>query len=188
LRQKQLSASSQDLTVPVETIQRRIYLMRGHKVMFDTDLAELYQVSTGNLNLAVRRNPTRFPEDFMFQLTQEEFTNLRLQTASSSWGGRRYMPFAFTEHGVAMLSSVLSSDRAVQMNILIVRAFIRLRDMLATHKHLARRIGKLEINQKQHASVITILAEEIEDIKRPPDTPKRRIGFKLASTAALKAG
>lgn len=159
--------------------------MRGHKVMFDMDLAELYQVSTGNLNLAVRRNRTRFPDDFMFQLTKEEFQNLRLQSASSSWGGRRYMPFAFTEHGVAMLSSVLSSDRAVQMNISIIRAFVSLRDMLATHKHLANRIGKLEINQKQHASVITILAEEIEDMKRPPDPPKRRIGFKLTT---LKAG
>src|SRR5258708_28256682 len=162
--------------------------MRGQKVMFDTDLAELYQVSTGNLNLAVRRNPARFPEDLMFQLTKEELENLRLQSEIASWGGRRYMPFAFTEHGVAMLSSVLSSGRAVQMNILIVRAFIRLRDMLATHKHLARRIGKLEVNQKKHASVITILAEEIEDIKRPPDPPTRRIGFKLAGTTVLKAG
>jgi hypothetical protein len=185
LRQKQISGPKQELTVPVETIQQRIYLMRGHKVMFDADLAELYQVSTGNLNLAVRRNRTRFPDDFMFQLTKEEFENLRLQSASSSWGGRRYMPFAFTEHGVAMLSSVLSSDRAVQMNISIIRAFVSLRDMLATHKHLANRIGKLEINQKQHASVITILAEEIEDMKRPPDPPKRRIGFKLTT---LKAG
>jgi ORF6N domain-containing protein len=124
-------------------IQRRIYLMRGQKVMFDADLAELYEVSTGNLNLAVRRNPRRFPDDFMFQLTKEEFEVLRLQNAISSWGGRRYMPFAFTEHGVAMLSSVLSSDRAVQMNILNVRAFVNLRDMLATHKHFARRIGEL---------------------------------------------
>ena len=98
------------------------------------------------------------------------------------------MPFAFTEHGVAMLSSVLSSDRAVQMNILIVRTFIRLRDMLATHKHLARRIGKLEINQKQHASVITIMAEEIEDMKRPPNAPTRRIGFKFVGSTALKTG
>lgn len=163
-------------------IQQRIYLMRGLKVMFDADLAELYEVSTGNLNLAVRRNPTRFPDDFMFQLTKEEFENLRLQSAISSWGGRRYMPFAFTEHGVAMLSSVLSSDRAVQMNILIVRAFVKLRDMLATHKHFARRIAKLETNQKQHASVITILAEEIEDMKRPPDRPKRRIGFSSANS------
>ena len=98
------------------------------------------------------------------------------------------MPFAFTEHGVAMLSSVLSSHRAVQMKILIVRAFITLRDMLATHKHLARRIGKLEVNRKQNASAITILAKEIKDMKRPPVTPKHRIGLKLASTTALKAG
>jgi hypothetical protein len=173
-------SEQQNLTVPVELIQRRIYLMRGHKVMFDVDLADLYEVSTGNLNLAVRRNPTRFPDDFMFQLTKEEFENLRLQFASSSWGGRRYMPYAFTEHGVAMLSSVLSSERAVQMNILIVRAFVRLRDMLATHKDLAARIGKLETGQNRHASVINILAGEIEDMKRPPESPKRRIGFKPA--------
>jgi ORF6N domain len=169
LSQKQLFASEQNPAVPVELIQQRIYLMRGQKVMLDADLAELYEVSTGNLNLAVRRNPTRFPLDFMFQLTKEEFENLRLQIATSSWGGRRYLPFAFTEHGVAMLSSVLGSERAVQMNILIVRAFVKLRDMLATHKHFARRIAKLETNQKQHASVITMLVEEIEDMNRPPD-------------------
>lgn len=155
--------------------------MRGHKVMFDADLAELYEVSTGNLNLAVRRNPTRFPDDFMFQLTKEEFENLRLRFAISSWGGRRYMPYAFTEHGVAMLSSVLGSERAVQMNILIVRAFVRLRDMLATHKDLAARVEKLESGQNRHASVINILADEIEDIKRLPESPKRRIGFKPVS-------
>lgn len=179
---EQSSTSEQSLTVPVELIQRRIYLMRGHKVMFDADLAELYEVSTGNLNLAVRRNQARFPDDFMFQLTKQEFENLRLQFASSSWGGRRYMPYAFTEHGVAMLSSVLSSERAVQMNILIVRAFVRLRDMLATHKDLAARMEKLETNQKQHNSVINILASEIEDMQSPPESPKRRIGFISASS------
>ena len=120
--------------VSVESIERRIYLIRGHKVMFDSDLAQLYQVETKNLNKAVRRNLNRFPEDFMFQLGKEEFDNLRFQfgTSSLGYGGRRYLPYAFTEHGVAMLSSVLNSGRAVQMNILIIRAFIRMRDMLGT--------------------------------------------------------
>ena len=170
--------------------------------MLDADLAELYHVPTGNLNLAVRRNPARFPADFMFQLAEEEFQNLRLQFAisswggrrtqpadeasnlrsqfvTSSWGGRRYLPYAFTEHGVAMLSSVLKSDRAVQMSILIIRAFVKMRELLASHKSLAARVEKLEASQKRHASVINILAEEIEDLKRPPpEPPKRRIGFR----------
>src|SRR3989338_946825 len=103
---------------PVERIERQIWLLRGHKVMLDADLAELYEVTTGNLNLAVRRNLKRFPSDFMFHLTAEEAQNLRLQNASSSrWGGRRYLPYAFTEQGVAMLSSVLNSERAIQVNI-----------------------------------------------------------------------
>jgi hypothetical protein len=127
MSKRSLPSAAGGLSVSVELIERRIYVIRGQKVMFDSDLAELYQVTTGNLNLAVRRNAGRFPEDFMFQLTQEEFQNLRLQYASSSfgYGGRRYLPYAFTEHGVAMLSSVLNSERAVQMNILIVRAFVK---------------------------------------------------------------
>src|SRR5437870_5313363 len=120
------------LPVPVELIQRRIYLVRGEKVMLDADLAELYKVPTKSLNLAVSRNADRFPADFMFQLAPAEFDNLRHQNETSSWGGRRYAPLAFTEHGVAMLSSVLNSKRAVQMNIVIIRAFRNLREMLAS--------------------------------------------------------
>jgi phage regulator Rha-like protein len=171
----------------VELIERRIYLIRNQKVMLDVDLADLYQVPTKRLNEAVKRNQDRFPEDFMFQLTKEEaeslrsqfvISNLRSQFATSSYGGRRYLPYAFTEHGVAMLSSVLNSARAVQMNILIIRAFIKLRDLLATHKDLAARMEKLEATQKKHGSVITILAEEIDHLKKPaPLPPKRRIGF-----------
>ena len=166
--------------VPIEIVERQIYIIRGQKVMLDAVLAELYQVETKNLNKAVQRNVDRFPEDFMFQLTKEEFENLRFQigTSSSGYGGRRYLPYAFTEHGVTMLSSVLSSKRAVQMNILIVRAFLKLREILATHKDLAARIEKIEVSQDQHASVINILAEEIDNLKQlPPDPPKRRIGF-----------
>ena len=135
---------------------------------------------TKNLNKAVNRNIERFPEDFMFQLTKEEFDNLRFQigTSSSGYGGRRYLPYVFTEHGVAMLSSVLNSARAVEMNILIIRAFIKLRELIASHKDLADRIEKLEANQDQHASVINILAEEIDNLKLPPpESPRKRIGF-----------
>src|SRR5258708_27811391 len=133
---KQQPSVADQLPIPVELIARRIYRIRDEKVMLDSDLAELYQVLTKNLNLAVRRNRERFPADFMFQLTKEETESLRLQIATSNVGrgGRRYQPYAFTEHGVAMLSSVLRSDRAVQMNILIVRAFIKIRELLATSK------------------------------------------------------
>src|SRR5437870_1847489 len=111
-------------SLPIEQIQRHIYFIRGHKVMLDKNLAELYEVTTGNLNLAVRRNLRRFPEDFMFQLTSEETENLILQSArSGAWGGRRHQPYAFTEHGVSMLSSVLRSERAILANIAIMRAF-----------------------------------------------------------------
>jgi hypothetical protein len=167
------------LPVPVESIERRIYLIRGQKVMLDADLAELYQVATRALNQQVRRNVDRFPSDFMFQLTPDETANLRSQFVTSSWGGRRKPPYVFTEHGVAMLSSVLKSGRAVQMSILIIRAFVKMRELLASHKSLAARVEKLEASQRRHASVINILAEEIEDLKRPPpEPPKRRIGFR----------
>ena len=172
--------STTDLIVPVERIENRIFLIRGEKVMLDVDLAELYQVPTKRLNEAVSRNRSRFPDDFMFQLTQEEFENLRSQiaTSSSGYGGRRYQPYAFTEFGVAMLSAVLKSQRAVQMSILIMRAFVRLRELISSHKDLAARIEKLEANQDQHASVINILAEEIDNLKLlPPEPPKKRIGF-----------
>ena len=172
--------TSTEFVVPIERIENQIYLIRGEKVMLDTDLAELYEVLTKNLNLAVRRNKERFPEDFMFQLTEEEAESLRLQIATSKIGrgGRRYLPYAFTELGVAMLSAVLNSQRAVQMSILIMRAFVRLRELIASHKDLADRIEKLESNQDQHASVINILAEEIDNLKLPPPEPPRKpIGF-----------
>ncbi len=187
MSKKPPGSPAENLPVPVELIERRIYLIRGQKVMLDADLADLYQVPTKRLNEAVKRNQDRFPEDFMFQLTKEEaeslrsqivMSNLRSQIATSSYGGRRFLPYAFTEHGVAMLSSVLNSQRAVQMNILIIRAFIKLRDMLATHKDLAARMEKLEATQKQHTSVITVVVDEIKKLKAaPPAPPKRRIGF-----------
>jgi len=167
--------------VPLERIERQIYLIRNQKVMIDSDLADLYQVPTKALNQAVRRNLNRFPADFMFQLSQEELDNWRSQIVTSNPAARmglRRPPYVFTEHGVAMLSSVLKSDRAAQMSIQIVRAFIKLREILATHTDLAARLEQVESTQEKHASVITILAEEIDNLKElPPEPPKRRIGF-----------
>ena len=170
----------EQLPIPAELIERRIYLIRGQKVMIDSDLAGLYQVLTKNLNRAVSRNPDRFPQGFVFQLTSEEAKSLRLQigTSDEGRGGRRYLPYVFTEHGVAMLSSVLKSGRATQMNILIIRAFVRMRELVAGNKDIATRMEHLESTQNRHASVIRILADEIEALKRlPPPPPKRRIGF-----------
>jgi hypothetical protein len=166
--------------VPVEIIERKIYLIRGCKVMLDSDLAELYQVLTKVLNQAVRRNFDRFPSDFMFQLNAEELEGLRSQIVTSKVGrgGRRYMPYAFTEHGVAMLSSVLSSKRAIALNILIIRAFVRLREYLATHKDLARKLEDIERTQLEHSAHIEQIYGYIQQLIEPaPESSKRRIGF-----------
>ena len=164
--------------IPVERIERQIYLVRGLKVMLDSDLAELYGVPTGRLNEQVKRNIKRFPEDFMLQLTQDEYDALRSQIAILKTGGRgrhrKYLPRVFTEQGVAMLSSVLQSERAVQMNILIIRAFVKLREMLATHKDLAERMEKIEAAQERHTSVVELLAEEIK--KQPNRVVDERQG------------
>jgi hypothetical protein len=166
------------MKAPVRLLERRIYVLRGQKVMLDEDLAELYAVPTKRLNEQVRRNLGRFPKDFMFRLTAAELRNLKSQIATSSWGGRRNLPYAFTEHGVAMLSAVLASERAVKMSVLIIRAFVRMRELIANHKELAARVEKIEDMQNRQNSVITILADEISDLKAiPPPGPKRRIGF-----------
>ena len=167
--------------VPVEIIERKIYLIRGCKVMLDSHLAELYNVPTKRLNEAVKRNRGRFPDDFMFQLSEEELENLRSQIATSSagHGGRRSPPYAFTEHGVAMLSSVLSSKRAIELNILIIRAFVRLREYLATHKDLARKLEDVERTQNDHGAHIQQIYDYIQRLLEPaPDASKRRIGFR----------
>jgi methyl-accepting chemotaxis protein len=132
--------------------------------MLDADLATLYQVSTRTFNQAVKRNSARFPADFMFQLSEKETENLRSQSVTSSWGGRRYRPYAFTEHGVAMLSAVLHSGRAVETSVMIVRAFIALREMIAANKDLAARVEKLESSHRQTASIIDVLVDEIENV------------------------
>ncbi len=170
------------LPVPAELVERRICVIRGQKVMLDSDLAELYQVPTRVLNQAVRRNRDRFPGDFMFQLTAAEAAALRSQIVTLEKGrGRysKYAPLAFTEHGVAMLSSVLNSARAVQMNIVIIRAFVRLRELLATHKGLARKLEQLEATQREHGSILVAVVQEIKKMKKAPRQPKHkpRIGF-----------
>jgi ORF6N domain len=176
--------------IPVSVIESRIYLICGQKVLLDADLANLYQVTTSNLNLAVRRNADRFPEDFMFQLSPEEFANLTLQSATSSWGGRRYPPYAFTEQGVAMLSSVLNSPRSIQVNIAIMRTFVHLRQFLTSHEELAQRLNELERQQLDqdarldgHSQDIEQVFEAIRKLIEPPDPHRRPFGFpiKLAS-------
>jgi hypothetical protein len=162
--------------VPVEKIEKAILLIRGQKVMLDADLAVLYDVETKVLIQAVKRNLERFPEDFMFELTQEEFAILRSQfVTSSDWGGRRYRPYAFTEQGVAMLSSVLRSGRAIQVNIEIMRAFIRLRQMLASHVELARKLAALE---KKYDAQFKQVFEAIRQLMIPPEPKRRPIGFR----------
>ena len=164
--------------VPADSIDRRIYVVRGKKVMLDSDLADLYHVTTGNLNLAVRRNRDRFPPDFMFQLTNSEHAALILQIARSKngRGGRKTPPYAFTELGVAMLSSVLHSKRAVQMNIQIMRAFVRLREALTTNEALARRIDDIVARQQEHAIALIGVIQEVRRLKAPRRR-KSRIGF-----------
>jgi hypothetical protein len=181
MAQKRIPPSANQLPVPVELIERRIYLIRGHKVMLDSDLAELYQVPTKRLNEALKRNPDRFPGDFMFQLTLAEAKSLRSQFATSNVGrgGRRYLPYVFTEQGVAMLSSVLNSQRAVQVNIAIMRAFVRLRELLSTNKDMAHKLEAIERTQKEHGAHINAIWKAIQKlIKEPPAEPKPRIGFK----------
>jgi phage regulator Rha-like protein len=177
---KAVTKVARKLPVPVGIIERRIYVLRGQKVMVDCDLAELYRVSTANLNKAVKRNLARFPEDFMFQLTAEEDASLRFQIGISNTlrGGRRYAPFAFTEHGVLMLSSVLKSERAAHMNVHIVRVFVRLREMLATHKDLAHKMLELERQQKEHGQQLTAVYTIVKRLMEPPKRRARPIGFK----------
>ena len=166
--------------VPPERIERVIVLLRGQKVILDQDLAELYGVKTGQLIRQVKRNRARFPEDFAFPLTVQEFADLKCQIGiSSSWGGRRTPPWAFTEQGVAMLSGVLHSPRAIEVNVAIMRAFVRLREILTTHKELARKLDDLERKVAEHDVHFHAVFEAIRQLMTPPAAPenKRKIGF-----------
>jgi hypothetical protein len=161
--------------VPIERVVSQIYLIRGEKVMLDSDLAQLYGVSTSRFNEQLKRNKERFPEDFAFRLTRIEFDSLRSQIAILEPGGRgqhrKYLPYVFTEHGVAMLSSILRSPKAVQVNIGIVRAFVRLREMLATDRELARKV-------EQHDRQIAVLFDSLRKLLAPPEPPKKNpIGY-----------
>lgn len=165
----------QSSLLPKERLEQEILLIRGEKVMLDADLAALYEVETRTLVQAVKRNPERFPDDFMFQLTKNELENLKSQIViSSSWGGRRSLPYAFTEHGILMLSSVLRSPRAISVNIEIMRAFIRMRRLLENNKELWSKIRQLERkNDRQFAEVF----EALRQLMAPPSSKKRPIGF-----------
>lgn len=166
--------------IPVEQIESRILVLRGQKVMLDSDLALLYEVSVKVLNQAVKRNISRFPEDFMFQLTENENESLRSQIVTLEVGQgrhRKYVPYAFTEQGVAMLSSVLRSERAVQVNIAIMRTFVHLRGIISTHKDLTRKLDALE--QKYDAQ-FRVVFDAIRALMEPPKVEKRRIGFEAA--------
>jgi hypothetical protein len=168
--------------VPIEHIEQRIFLVRGKKVMIDFHLAEIYGVQTKILNKAVARNRHRFPEDFLFQLTPDEWNSLKFQFGTSKVigrGGRRYLPNAFTEHGVVMLASVLNSDAAIKASILVVRAFVRLREILSANAELAAKLKELESKIIQHDSEIQNLFDAIRQLMQPPEKPKRQIGFQI---------
>ena len=166
-----------EIVVRQDAVEQKIYMIRGHKVMLDSDLAELYGVPTKVLLQAVKRNAARFPSDFMFQLNNQEVLALRSQIVTLKKGRgqhRKYIPYVFTEQGVAMLSSVLKSERAIQVNIAIMRSFVKIREMLSAHKDLAR---KLEEMEKKYDAQFRVVFEAIRQLMKPPEKAKRKIGF-----------
>lgn len=164
-----------------EAVISKIYFIRGHKVMLDRDLAELYQVTTGNLNKAVQRNLKRFPEDFMFQLNNTEFKNLIFQSGTSSWGGTRKLPYAFTEQGVAMLSGILNSDRAVSVNIQIMRVFTQVRQRLFDNTELRLAIEEIRKKTDNNTKNIELVFQYLDELleKKENQKPRKQIGYKL---------
>jgi hypothetical protein len=172
---------AQTTPLSIDRIGQSIVVLRGHRVILDRELALIYGVSTGRLNEAVKRNVERFPSDFMFQLSAQEIEDLRSQFATSSWGGRRYRPFAFTEHGAIQAANVLNSPRAVAMGIYVVRAFVQLRELLNSNKELARQFAQLEsrLNNKlaDHDQAIAAILSAIRELMNPPVPKRRGIGF-----------
>jgi len=164
--------------VPIPEVENLILEIRGHKVILDSDLAKMYEVDTKRLNQQVSRNIERFPKDFMFQLTGQEFTNLKLQIATSRWGGRRTLPYAFTEHGAIMAASVLNTPKAVEMSVFIVRAFIRMRNFVMQNKELAQKITELESKISKHDEAIVNIVQAIQQLMQPTKPAKKEIGFK----------
>ena len=165
------------LAIQTHSIEAKIVLFRGQRVMLDSDLAMLYGVQTKALVQAVKRNLTRFPTDFMFQLDTNEFEILRSQFVTSSWGGRRYPPFVFTEQGIAMLSTVLKSEKAIQVNIEIMRAFVKLRRVMLSHDEIARKVGELEKKINTQDGEIKVIFATINTMLNPVQKKKRQIGF-----------
>jgi hypothetical protein len=163
--------------LPIEHIARSILILRRQRVLLDSDLAALYGVETRRLNEQVRRNRSRFPADFIFELADEELANLKSQFATSSWGGRRKRPMAFTEHGAIMAATVLNSPRAVEMTIHVVRAFVQLRDLLASNRQLAAKFAELERKVSSHDQAIVGIVEALRELMQPPTPKKRPIGF-----------
>ena len=163
--------------VPVENISSKIFIIRGFKVMLDKDLAELYGVETRVLKQAVKRNNERFPEDFMLSLTNQDVRNLTSQLVISSWGGSRHPPLAFTEQGVAMLSTVLNSKRAIQVNIAIMRAFVRMREILVTNKEFSEKLEIMEEQLAEHDEQFRVVFEAIKQLLKADEKPKKKIGF-----------
>lgn len=166
------------IIIPPEIIEKKVLLIRNYKVMLDRDLAELYGVETRQLTRQVRRNVDRFPFDFMFQLTKKEFVNLKCHFGTSSWGGTRKLPYVFTENGVAMLSSVLNSKRAIQVNIAIMRVFNKLRNILSTHTKFAYKLKELERKIEKHDEEIIAIFEAIRQMMAVEEKPKKKIGFR----------
>ena len=167
--------------IPSEVIEKRIFIIRGQKVILDFHIAELYQVETKALKRAVKRNRARFPSDFLFELNQQEYTALRYQLGTLKRGEHsKYLPYAFTEQGIAMLSGVLGSPRAVQVNIAIMRSFVKLREVLATHKDLVQKLAELE---NKYDAQFQIVFDAIRQILNSPEKPKREIGFRVKETA-----
>jgi hypothetical protein len=178
MRNARKAAAKKKATAIVPTdIAQSILILRGQRVLLDNDLAALYRVETRRLNEQVRRNRNRFPPDFIFELTEEEFSNLKSQFATSSWGGRRKRPLAFTEHGAIMTATVLNSPRAVEMTIYVVRAFVQLRDLLASNRQLALKFAELERKVSTHDQAIVGILKAIRELMHPPVPKRRPIGF-----------
>jgi hypothetical protein len=169
---------NENLILKEDAIINRIYMIRGMKVMLDSDLAELYEVETKRINEQVKRNLSRFPTDFMFQLNEREFENLRSQFATSSWGGRRTFPYVFTEHGVLMLSSVLNSQKAIEVNIQIMRIFIRMRSALLENQALINKIEQIEQQTTQNSEDIQYVFRVVKELIHKKAEPRKRLGFK----------
>ena len=181
-----LHAFESTMTTPREmpTVENAIHLVRGQRVMLDSDLATMYGVTTKRLNERLRRNPNRFPSDFAFQLTREEFTNLRSQIATSKQGGRRYRPWVFTEHGAIMLASVLNNEIAIDASVRVVRAFVRLREMVSANAELAAKFAQLERRLDSHDQAIAQLFAAIRQLLAPAPEKKREIGFHVRERGA----